>query len=77
MQQKSPYIPDLEALPAGHALTTREAAAVLNRSDQTLRKWACLEIGPLRPVRVNGRLGWRVADLRRVLSGQTSEGGEG
>jgi len=74
MQQESPYIPDLEALPAGHALTTREAAAALNRSEQTLRNWACLEIGPLRPVRINGRLGWRVADLRRVLAGLPAAG---
>jgi hypothetical protein len=62
-------IPDLDRLPAGHALTTRDAALVLSRSQQTLRKWACLECGPLRPVHVNGRLAWRVSDLRRVLRG--------
>lgn len=63
------HIPNLDALPPGHVLATREAAAVLNRSQQTLRKWACLECGPLRPVRINGRLAWRVSDLRRLLSG--------
>lgn len=54
-------------------LETREvvptdcAAFHLNRQPQTLRVWACLENGPLRPRRINGRLAWYVADLRRVL----------
>jgi hypothetical protein len=43
------------------------AAYHLNRQPQTLRAWACLENGPLRPVRVHGRLAWPVAELRRVL----------
>jgi hypothetical protein len=51
-------------------LTTGEAAAHLNRAAQTLRVWACLETGPLRPIRVNGRLAWRVSDLRRLLGGE-------
>ena len=34
---------------------------------QTLRCWASREDGPLRPMRINGRLAWKVADLRRVL----------
>lgn len=50
-------------------LPTNEAAAVLNRRPQTLRKWACLENGPIRPVRINGRLAWRVSDLRKLLNG--------
>ena len=49
---------------------TDEAAAALNRSPQTLRKWACLECGPIRPLRINGRLAWRVADLQALLSGE-------
>ncbi len=48
-------------------LPTAEAAAHLGRAPQTLRLWACKEDGPLRPVHVNGRLAWRVADLRRIL----------
>lgn len=48
-------------------LTTTEAAAHLNRACQTLRIWACRENGPIRPIRVNGRLAWPVADIRRVL----------
>lgn len=49
------------------ALTTAEAAAHLNRAQQTLRLWAMREDGPLRPIRVNGRLAWPVSELRRVL----------
>ena len=49
------------------ALPTPEAAFHLNRAPQTLRLWACLENGPIRPIRINGRLAWPVAELRRVL----------
>ena len=49
------------------AVDTATAAYHLNRQPQTLRGWACLENGPLRPVRVHGRLAWPVAELRRVL----------
>lgn len=48
---------------------TADAAHYLNRRPQTLRAWACLENGPLRPVRICGRLAWRVADIRALLSG--------
>ena len=46
---------------------TASAAYYLNRRPQTMRGWACLENGPLRPVRINGRLAWPVSELRRVL----------
>lgn len=48
---------------------TAAAAYYLNRKPQTLRGWACEETFPegLRPVRVNGRLGWPVDGIRRVL----------
>lgn len=46
---------------------TAHAAYLLSRRPQTLRGWACLENGPLRPVRINGRLAWPVAELKRVL----------
>jgi len=61
-----------EKLP--EVLPTNEAAAVINRAPQTLRKWACLENGPIRPVRINGRLAWRVADLRAILNGEQPVG---
>lgn len=49
------------------ALPTDEAARHLGRSGQTLRLWACKENGPLRPIRVHGRLMWPTADLKRLL----------
>lgn len=49
------------------ALPTSEAASQLNRAEQTLRIWACRENGPIRPIRVNGRLAWPVDDIRRIL----------
>lgn len=49
------------------ALPTSDAAFHLSRADQTLRIWACKDNGPIRPIRVNGRLAWPVADLRRIL----------
>lgn len=45
------------------------AAFHLTRASQTLRKWACLENGPIRPVRINGRLSWSVADISALLNG--------
>jgi hypothetical protein len=48
-------------------LPTNEAAYHLNRAQQTLRLWAMREDGPIRPFRINGRLAWPVAELRRVL----------
>lgn len=49
------------------ALPTPEAARHLNRAQQTLRLWAMRENGPIRPIRVNGRLAWPVAELRKLL----------
>lgn len=49
-------------------IDTNEAAFHLGRKPQTLRKWACYEDGPLRPVRIMGRLAWPVADILRIVS---------
>ncbi len=48
---------------------TDQAAYYLNRKSQTLRAWACLENGAMRPVRINGRLAWSVAEIKTLLSG--------
>jgi hypothetical protein len=53
------------ALP--QVLSTDEAAAAINRRPQTLRKWACLENGPIRPVRIHGRLAWLAEDIRSLI----------
>ena len=47
-------------------VTTEQAAYYLNRRPQTLRIWA-MGSGPIQPLRINGRLAWPVAELRRVL----------
>lgn len=50
------------------AVPTEQAAHYLNRRPQTLRLWAIRDgAGPIRPLRVNGRLAWPVSEIRRVL----------
>lgn len=46
------------------AVDTATAAYYLNRRPQTLRKWACHENGPIKPLRVYGRLAWSVSELK-------------
>lgn len=58
--------PPLEAV-SRPTVPTEQAAHYLLRRPQTLRTWACNENGPLRPIRVGNRLGWKVEDIRRVL----------
>lgn len=52
-------------------LTTAETAHYLNRRPQTLRVWACLENGPIRPRRIGGLLAWPTASVK-VLAGVTA-----
>lgn len=66
MQTATPDFPKLENVNRP-TVETASAAFYLNRQQQTLRGWACLENGPLRPIRVNGRLAWPVAEIKRVL----------
>jgi hypothetical protein len=61
--------PPLEQESRSH-VETACAAFYLSRRPQTLRLWACLENGPIRPIRVHGRLAWPVADIKRVLKGE-------
>ncbi|MEO4029023.1 helix-turn-helix domain-containing protein [Chromobacterium vaccinii] len=58
-----------------HVFSTREAATILGRKPQTLRKWACSQTGPLRPVRIGGRLGWPVEEVA-ALAGQVMKDGD-
>lgn len=61
------FVPlELETRPA---IPTDAAAHHLNRKPQTLRVWACEENGPLRPIRINGRLAWSVSAIRALLQG--------
>lgn len=49
-------------------IPTKAAAFYLNREPQTLYSWSCLENGPIKPVRINGRISWRVADIKTLLN---------
>jgi len=60
MADKAQYLPEV--------LPTHAAAESINRKPQTLRKWAC-HGGPIKPVRIHGRLAWLVSDLRDLLDG--------
>ena len=61
-----PQFPPLESV-TSPTVITEQAGYYMNRRPQTLRIWACREDGPIRPIRINGRLAWPVAELRRVL----------
>lgn len=47
---------------------TREAAFYLGRQPNTLRMWASNENGPIRPIKINGRLAWKLAEIKQILS---------
>jgi hypothetical protein len=64
--QPSPVIYPTLTVERRHTVDTACAAYHLNRRPQTLRLWACYENGPIRPLRIHGRLAWRVDDLRRL-----------
>ena len=69
MENKGPQQFQPLALEQRPAVDTAAAAHYLSRRPQTLRAWACLETFPdgLKPLRVNGRLAWPVAGIRRAL----------
>lgn len=51
-------------------LPTKEAAFHLNRCEQTLRLWATQNTGPVKCLRINGRLAWPVEEIKKVLRGE-------
>jgi hypothetical protein len=55
------------ALETRATLPTAEAAFHLNRAQQTLRLWAMRNDGPVKCMRINGRLAWPTDNLRLVL----------
>ena len=61
-----PQFPPLESV-TSPTVITEQAGFYLNRRPQTMRVWACREDGPIRPIRINGRLAWKVSDLKKVL----------
>lgn len=64
--QSATSFPPLESV-TRPTVETDAAAYYLNRRPQTLRTWACFENGPVKPVRVFGRLAWPVSEIKRVL----------
>ncbi len=60
--------PPIETESRSH-VETACAAFHLTRKPQTMRAWACLENGPIRPIRINGRLAWPVAEIAALLNG--------
>lgn len=65
--KEAQYYAPLEKETRSH-VETACAAFHLSRKANTLRIWASLENGPLRPHRVKRRLYWAVADIVRVLN---------
>lgn len=51
-------------------LPTEEAAFHANLKPQTLHKWSALGNGRISPVRQGNRLGWKVTDIARLLTGE-------
>jgi hypothetical protein len=54
---------------AQNGLITEPAGYYLNRKPQTRRVWACLENGPILPIRINSCLAWPVDKIRALLEG--------
>lgn len=46
---------------------TDQAGYYLDRKPQTMRMWAIDKHSPVRPIRVNGRLAWPVAQIKALL----------
>jgi len=64
--RKTDGFPDLRTETRTH-VPTAIAAHWLTRAEQTMRGWASSEAGPIRPIRVSGRLAWPVSEIRRLL----------
>ena len=69
----APFVWSGDFVPLDQETRTHVATAVmcrhLGRKPQTARGWASAETFPdgLRPIRVNGRLAWPVAGIKRAL----------
>ncbi len=61
-----PTYPSLESL-TKPSLTTAEIAHYTNTKPQTWRQHACYETGPIRPIRILGRLNWPTAQCKKLL----------
>lgn len=69
LNQKTPPLtqfPPIEQV-TRPTVPTDAASYYLYRKPQTLRTWACFENGPIRPIRINGRLAWPVKEIKKIL----------
>ena len=71
MKTVANQFPPLESV-TSPTIRTNAAAYYLNRQPQTLRAWACLENGAIRPLRINGRLAWPTVKNRALLNGEAA-----
>lgn len=51
-------------------VNTFVAAKLLHLHPDTIRRWACIDSGPIRPIKIGRELLWRVSDIGKVLSGE-------
>ena len=66
-ESQAPPFPPLEQV-TRPTVPTEQAGYYLNRRPQTMRAWAMKDgTGPVRALRIHGRLAWPVAELKRVL----------
>ncbi len=49
--------------------TNEEAARYLDVKVSTLYKWSSSGKGPIKPVKIGGKLRWRVSDLKALVAG--------
>ena len=63
-----PMYPPLEQV-TRPTVPTNQAAYYVNRRPQSLRAWASLENGPIRPIRINGRLAWPIDQIKMLMKG--------
>jgi len=70
MQHTSP-IPNLAEMPGDALMTLKQVAALSSFTEQAFKKWAREGRGPT-ITRVEGRPRYRVADVRRWISGQAA-----
>ena len=54
-------------------VSTKEAARMLNRKPQTLRLYSHRGDGPLKPIKIHGRLGWKLSQIKQLLRGEKVE----
>ncbi len=60
------HFPPLE-MESRPTVCTAAAAHYLHLAQQTLRVYACRDKGPISPRRINGKLHWATADIRKLL----------